>query len=137
MTILINFLRSIIRRLWRFAARVVTVIVRPPTALIKRVGTGVSAGMPRAVQRHRDRVSRDASYSRQVSTAVNALITTLLGSAPYASVAVVLLTAWLGTELTKDEPLPARTTLSDKVRDQQQRSPATDPVPLWERFPYE
>ena len=139
MTALLGLAKALLRRLWGLVYKVVTITVRPPVRLVKALGQRTVSGVPVAMGRHRDRVSRDESYARQIGASIAALVTTLLDSAPYASLAVILLTTWLGTVTPgeDDPPYPASTSLAAKVRDQQERSLAKDPIPLWDRFPFE
>lgn len=139
MTVLLGLVKALLGRLWRLVYKVVTITVRPPVRLVRALGQRTVSGVPVAMGRHRERASRDDSYARQIGAAITALVTTLVDSAPHASLAVVLLTTWLGT-VTIDEddpPYPASTSLASRVRDQQERSLAKDPIPLWDRLPFE
>lgn len=59
------------------------------------------------------------------------LSSTLVDSAPYASLLIVLVTTWLGTATSEVEetPIPGRISLTARVKDQQERSLAKDPIP--------
>lgn len=139
MTVLWRLVKALLNRVWRMARKMVTVVVRPPVRLVRGMSQRTVTGVPVAMQRHRERVSRDDSYARQIGTAITALVTTLVDSAPYASLAVVLLTNWLGTVSsdTEEPDYPRRASLSASVRDQQERSVTKDPVPLWDRLAFE
>lgn len=139
MSILLGAIRWLMRRLWRLLSRSVTIVVQPPADLLRRLGERAAAGVPGAVGRHRERAREDESYAHQVGSAVAALITTLVDSAPYASLLIVLVTTWLGTATSEVEetPIPGRISLTARVKDQQERSLAKDPIPLWDRYPFE
>ena len=139
MSILLGAIRWLMRRLWRLLSRSVTIVVQPPADLLRRLGERAAAGVPGAVGRHRERAREDESYAHQVGSAVAALITTLVDSAPYASLLIVLVTTWLGTATSEVEetPIPGRISLTARVKDQQERSLAKDPMPLWDRYPFE
>lgn len=139
MTALASLMKALLRRLWRLARKVLTVIVRPPARLLKSLSRRTASGVPTAMQRHRDRVSSDHAYASQVGAALTALAGTLIERPPYSSLAVVLLSAWLGTAASDEgaPSYPERTSLTARVREQQERSPSKDPVPLWDRYPFE
>lgn len=139
MTALTSLTKALLRRLWRFARKVLTVIVRPPTRLLISLSQRTALGVPTAMQRHRERVSSDHAYASQIGAALTALASTLIERPPYSSLAVVLLSAWLGTAASDAGALsyPERTSLTARVREQQEGSPSKDPVPIWDRYPFE
>ena len=136
---LLRLLKALGVRLFRLTCKAVTVIVRPPVLLLKAVAAGTVSTVPTAMHRHRDRVSTDDNYSSQIGVAVAALVTTVIERAPYAAMVVALLTTWLGTPTTDDDRRQhsASTSLTARVREQQDRRPSSDPVPLWDRYPFE
>ncbi len=136
---LLRLLKALGVRLFRLTCKAVTIIVRPPLRLLKAVTAGTVSTVPTAMHRHRDRVSTDNTYASQIGVAVTALVTTVVERAPYAAMVVALLTTWLGTPTTGDDRRQhsASTSLTARVREQQDRRPSNDPVPLWDRYPLE
>jgi hypothetical protein len=136
---LLRLLKALGVRLFRLTCKAVTIIVRPPLLLLKAVVASTVSTVPTAMHRHRDRVSADDNYASQIGVAVTALVTTVIERAPFAVMVAALLTTWLGTPTTDDNRRqdPAPTSLTARVREQQDRPPSNDPVPLWDRYPFE
>lgn len=136
---LLRLLKALGVRLFRLTCKAVTIIVRPPLRVLKAVAAGTVSTVPTAMHRHRARVSADDNYASQIGVAVTALVTTVIEQAPYAAMVVALLTTWLGTPTTDEDRRQhsASTSLTARVREQQDRRPSNDPVPLWDRYPFE
>lgn len=132
----LNLLRSLCKRCWRLAAKVSSAVVRAPMRVLRRRVAAAREALPVGLERHRQRVGRDASYARQITEAVTALVSTVVQKAPLASILVVLLTTWLQTDDgsgNQPPPAPARARHSGDG-ERRDWSPTGASMTLWERF---
>ncbi len=135
MRTILRLLSSLFGRMRGLVSRTVSVVVRPPLRLVRRLARKTRTHAPMAMDRHRQRASRDRSYARTIGEAIAAILSTILERPPYASIATVLLTTWLGTpEASPTGPISTVNPTTARGTEPRDWPRPSEPVPLWDRL---
>lgn len=137
MRIIVKLIHSVARRFWGIIIKTTKAFLqRPARSIAAKVNTA-RTGVPEALRRHRDRATRDSSYARQMAEAITTLVSTVILTAPLASIVAVILTAWLGIDRSPTPGTAPTSRFGDvagRDTDEESRRTSGSAMSLWDRF---